>query len=475
MAPAKQIRVRFAPSPTGPFHIGSARTALFNWLFAKANNGQFILRVEDTDKDRSKPEHEEDIKMGLEWLGFTWDEFYKQSERTEIYEKYLRELLDKNKLYYCFCSKEDLEAERQAMMSQGIQPKYSGKCSALESDEVEKRLSNREDHVLRFRVPNDTISVKDVIRGMVKFDTTLMGDIIIAKDLNNPLYNFTVVVDDALMEITDVIRGEDHLSNTPKQVLIAEALGFESPRFAHLPIILNPDRSKMSKRFSDTALSDYINQGYLNQAVVNFLAYLGWHPKEDKEIMNIDELVKEFDLGRVQKGGAVFNAEKLEWLNSYYVSHLEDVELIKAASKFVPKEWILTKEIIASVKNRLKKLNEIRELVDFYFELPDYDKELLKWKEMSFEDVVSNLQAVAEVLEGGSVMALTQTKYEGTKVFESALAGLAEKNGKGEIYWPLRVALSGKKASPGPLEIMEALGKEESLERIKSAIKKCAV
>jgi len=310
---------------------------------------------------------------------------------------------------------------------------------------------------------------------VVKFDTTLMGDIIIAKDLNNPLYNFTVVVDDALMEITDVIRGEDHLSNTPKQVLIAEALGFESPRFAHLPIILNPDRSKMSKRFSDTALSDYINQGYLNQAMVNFLAYLGWHPKEDKEIMNIDELVKEFDLGRVQKGGAVFNAEKLEWLNSYYVSHLEDVELIKAASKFVPKEWILTKEIIASVKNRLKKLNEIRELVDFYFELPDYDKELLKWKEMSFEDVVSNLQAVAEVLEGGSVMALTQTKYEGTKVFESALAGLAEKNGKGEIYWPLRVALSGKKASPGPLEIMEALGKEESLERIKSAIKKCAV
>ena len=322
MAPAKQIRVRFAPSPTGPFHIGSARTALFNWLFAKANNGQFILRVEDTDKERSKPEHEEDIKMGLEWLGFTWDEFYKQSERTEIYEKYLRELLDKNKLYYCFCSKEDLEAERQAMMSQGIQPKYSGKCSALESDEVEKRLSNREDHVLRFRVPNDTISVKDVIRGMVKFDTTLMGDIIIAKDLNNPLYNFTVVVDDALMKITDVIRGEDHLSNTPKQVLIAEALGFESPRFAHLPIILNPDRSKMSKRFSDTALSDYINQGYLNQAMVNFLAYLGWHPKEDKEIMNIDELVKEFDLGRVQKGGAVFNAEKLEWLNSYYVSHL---------------------------------------------------------------------------------------------------------------------------------------------------------
>jgi len=462
-----KVRVRFAPSPTGPFHIGSARTALFNWLYAKKEGGVFVLRVEDTDIERSKPEFEEDLKMGLQWLGFQWDEFYRQSERTEIYEKYLRKLLEENKLYYCFCSKEDLEAEKQAMIVAGIPPKYSGRCSNLNKEEVEEKMAKNSQHVLRFRVIPKIITVKDMIRGSVKFDTGLMGDLIVAKDLNQPLYNFTVVVDDALMDITHVIRGEDHLSNTPKQILIAEALGFASPEFAHLPMILNPDRSKMSKRFSDTSLADYINQGYVKEAVVNFLAYLGWHPKEDKEVMKIDELIKEFDLKRIQKGGAVFNSERLDWLNNYYLSKLTNKEFINLAEKFLPSNWKLTETIVSSVRARTKKIADIRELVDFYFEFPDYDVELLKWKEMKKDQVIDNLNKAKDIL-----MNMTDDDFNALKL-ETLLNSVINQDKRGEFFWPLRVALSGKKTSPGPFEIMEALGKEESLKRLNIAIDKC--
>ena len=462
-----KVRVRFAPSPTGLFHIGSARTALFNWLYAKKEGGVFVLRVEDTDTERSKPEFEEDLKMGMEWLGFQWDEFYKQSERTEIYEKYLRKLLDENKLYYCFCSKEDLEAERQAMTVAGVPPKYSGRCSNLSQEEVADKMAKNSPHVLRFRVVSKIITVKDMIRGLVKFDTGLMGDLIVAKDLNQPLYNFTVVVDDALMDITHVIRGEDHLSNTPKQILIAEALGFDSPEFAHLPMILNPDRSKMSKRFSDTSLTDYINQGYLKEAVINFLAYLGWHPKEDKEVMTINELVEEFDLKRIQKGGAVFNSEKLDWLNSYYLGKLTNKEFVDFSKKFLPEEWKLTEAMAVSVRARTKKIADLRELVDFYFELPGYEAELLRWKEMEAAQVVHNLNEVKSAL-----MDITDGDFKALKL-EAMLNSVIDQTKRGEFFWPLRVALSGKKTSPGPFEIMEALSKAESLRRIDIALNKC--
>ncbi len=462
-----KVRVRFAPSPTGLFHIGSARTALFNWLFAKKEGGVFVLRVEDTDIERSKPEFEEDLKIGLQWLGFQWDEFYKQSERTQIYEEYLRKLLDENKLYYCFCSKEDLEAEKQAMIVAGIPPKYSGRCSALSEEEVRDKMSKNSPHVLRFRVAPKIITVKDIIRGLVKFDTELMGDLIVAKDLNQPLYNFTVVVDDAVMNITHVIRGEDHLSNTPKQILIAEALGFASPEFAHLPMILNPDRSKMSKRFSDTSLTDYINQGYLKEAVINFLAYLGWHPKENKEVMTIDELVEEFDLKRIQKGGAVFNFEKLDWLNSYYMDKLTNQEFTDLAKKFLPEEWKLTDAIVVSVRGRTKKMTDLRELVDFYFELPGYVAELLRWKEMDTTQIINNLQEIKNIL-----INVEDGDFETLKL-EQSLNSVIDQAKRGEFFWPLRVALSGKKISPGPFEIMEALGKAESLNRINIALDKC--
>ncbi|MCX6702940.1 MAG: glutamate--tRNA ligase, partial [Candidatus Wolfebacteria bacterium] len=259
----KDVRVRFAPSPTGLLHIGGARTALFNWLFAENQGGKLILRIEDTDKERSKPEYEKDIIEGLSWLGLDWDEGpdkggefgpYRQSERLSVYEKYLNQLLEEKKAYYCFCSKEDLEADRQAMLAQGMAPKYSGRCRGIEKKEAELRIKNNESAVVRFRVPEAEVEVNDLIRGKVTFDAGLMGDMIIARNPKEPLYNFTAAIDDYLMKITHVIRGEEHLSNTPKQVLLQKALGFDEVKYAHIPLILNSDRSKMSKRHLDTSL-----------------------------------------------------------------------------------------------------------------------------------------------------------------------------------------------------------------------------
>ena len=329
MTEKPRVRVRFAPSPTGWLHIGGARTALFNWLFARSQKGDFILRIEDTDKERSKPEFEEDIKTGLTWLGLNWDEFYRQSERIGEYRRYLEDLLQQGWLYWCFCTKEELEAERQAMMAEGLAPKYSGRCRSLPKEEVEKRLAQGEASVFRFKVAETRLTFKDLIRGNITFDTSLIGDIIVARSLDEPLYNFAVVVDDALMQITHVIRGEEHISNTPRQILLSKAIGAEPPQFAHLPLILNPDRSKMSKRFSDTALRDYIRAGYTKEAMFNFLTYLGWHPKEDKDAMTAEEIIKEFDLKRVQKAGAIFSIDKLDWLNAHYWKYLPIEEFIK--------------------------------------------------------------------------------------------------------------------------------------------------
>ena len=262
MTSTKKVKVRFAPSPTGPLHLGSARTALFNWVFAKANKGKFVLRVEDTDTERSKPEFEEDIKEGLSWLGLTWDEYYKQSERSGIHKEYLEKLLGEGKAYYCFCKKDELEAQRQAMLTQGLAPKYAGTCRNLSEEETGKRLDKGDPHVLRFKVAEMKIEFKDMIRGNISFDTSIMGDMVVARDLDNPLYNFAVVVDDALNEITHVIRGEDHISNTPRQILIMNALGFDVPIFGHLPLILNPDKSKLSKRKNPTSIAYYQRMGF---------------------------------------------------------------------------------------------------------------------------------------------------------------------------------------------------------------------
>lgn len=466
MSPKETVRVRFAPSPTGFLHIGGARTALFNWIYAKSKNGTFVLRIEDTDKERSRKEFEKDIVDGLTWLGIEWREFYRQSERTETYRKYLKQLLDQGWLYYCFCSEEELEQERQAMLSQGLPPKYSGKCRALKPTIVKERLKRKERHVLRFKTHDAKLEFKDLIRGTIAFDTKLIGDFVVAKDLDQPLYNFAVVVDDAEMNITHVIRGEEHISNTPRQILIMNALSLKVPKFAHLPIILNPDRSKMSKRYANTALREYIQAGYLKEAVINFLAYLGWHPKENKEIMSIQEIIAEFDIHRVQKGGAVFNAEKLDWLNAQYIQSLSPEEFIERAAPYLPQQWKLTREAAKSAQTRVRTLKEVKDIVDFYFELPAYEADLLRWRNMNLAEAAQNLQ---EVLTMITRIPAKKFKHE---VLEAELLKEIPKEKRGDMLWPLRVALSGKKESPSPFEIMEALGKEETLRRIHIAIDK---
>jgi nondiscriminating glutamyl-tRNA synthetase len=325
---AGEVRVRIAPSPTGPLHLGTARTALFNFLFARKYQGIFILRIEDTDVERSKPEFEKDIIENLKWLGIEWDEGpdvggdfgpYRQSQRKEIYKKYLEKLLAEGKAYYCFCTKEELESERQYQLSIGQAPRYSGKCANLKKEEVEKYLKEGKPSVIRLKVPTKKIEVEDLVRGKIEFDSSLIGDFIIAKNFSYPLYNFACVVDDYEMRISHVIRGEDHLSNTPKQILIQEALGFPRPKYAHLPLILGPDRSKLSKRHGAVSISEYRKQGFLPEALVNFIAFLGWHPKTERYIYSLPALIKDFSLEKIQKGGAIFNIKRLEFLNGFYI------------------------------------------------------------------------------------------------------------------------------------------------------------
>lgn len=457
---SKEIRVRIAPSPTGYLHIGTARTALFNFLFARHQGGKFVLRIEDTDSERSKKEFEDDIINSLKWLGITWDEGpIRQSERLDLYELHLNKLLKLGAAYYCFCSEEELEQQRAAFMAEGLPPKYNGKCRALNSLESAQRVQRGDEHVIRFRIPEEEIKFKDIIRGGLSFDGALLGDVVIAKDIRSPLYNFAVAVDDYDMKISHVIRGEDHLANTPKQIAIQRALGFSQPEYAHLPLILNPDRSKMSKRFAATAVQEYKDQGYLPAALFNFIAFLGWHPKDNKEILSREELTEEFSLERVQKAGAIFNIDKLEWINSQYLKTLGDSELAALVGEQNVK-------IVALVRGRMKKLTDYKPLSDFFLRLPDYESGLLIWKTSSKSDMAENLRSLRAILSEVDDRAFTKEHLE------SFVAPMAEKRGKGEVFWPFRVAVSGSDASPGPLEIAEALGKSETLRRLEIAIKK---
>lgn len=488
MAKPVPVRVRIAPSPTGFLHIGTARTALFNWLFARKHGGSFIVRIEDTDAERSTPEFEQDILYGFRWLGLDWDEGpavsvkghetrdrgnfgpYRQSGRLDHYEKYLQQLLETRHAYHCFCAKEELEAQEASMKANGHPPRYSGKCRTLDAGTTARRLEAREKAVIRFRMPEEKISFHDLIRGSVSFDAALMGDIVIAKSVREPLYNFANVVDDFEMKISHVIRGEDHLANTAKQIMVAEALHIPLPQFAHLPLILNPDRSKMSKRFAATALREYREAGYLPDALINFMALLGWHPTHDTELMTRDELIREFELERVQKGGAVFNLDKLDWLNNQYIRRTENEALHDILNAMTPLPQTLPRErvlkLIGLTKERLRRIADFLPQTDFFFALPEYAETLLNWKQTPPQTTRENLEAARETLSTMRDADFTRIKLE------EALQLLARARGRGEVLWPLRVALSGKDASPGPFEIMEVLGKEETLKRIEKAIEK---
>lgn len=452
------IRTRFAPSPTGPLHIGTIRTALFPFLFAQNNKGDFILRIEDTDKERSEKRWEDELIKGLDWLGIKWNEGpFRQSERGELYKKQLDKLIEDGHAYHCFCSKEEVEAQKQHLMGLGEAPVYRGKCRDLPKETVEKYLKEGKKSVIRFRTPvNQVISFNDIIRGKIDNNTNTMGDFVIAKDFDNFLFNFTCAVDDMLMEISHVIRGEDHIPNTPKQILIINALGAKEPKYAHLPLILGTDKKKMSKRTGKTSLNDYVAEGYLPEAVLNFIAFLGWNPGTTKEMYTMEELINDFSLEKIQKSAAIFNIDKLDWINGLYIREMSLMELTEKCLPYLPQMPIeeLSK-IVALYHERLKKLSEIAELTDYFFkEKLDYDKELLRWKDMSDEEIKISLEKTYNTIsEGGDVMELAN-----------------KEDNRGNILWPLRVSLTGKKNSAGPLDIINVLGKEKVLKRIKEAI-----
>jgi glutamyl-tRNA synthetase len=490
-----KVRVRFPPSPTGYMHIGTARMALFNYLFARQNGGSIVLRMEDTDKERSKKEYADDIIDGLKWLGLSWDEgpFY-QTQRGETYKRYLQKLLEEDKAYYCFCSQDELEAQKQYQMSRGEAPIYAGKCSQLSKDETQDLAERGKKYVIRFRAERKKIKFNDLVRGDIEFDTGLTGDFVIAKDMDTPLYNFTVVVDDFEMGVTHVIRGEDHISNTPKQILVQEALGIPRPIYAHLPIIMGTDRSKLSKRHGAVGITEYRRQGYLPEAVINFAAFLGWNPGTEKEIYTMDELLRDFSVDKVQKGGAVFNLERLDYLNSCYIRQYPIDDLARLCVPYFVEAGLITAQndsgkiiyknaqtgegigfgflgkIVSYQQSRLKRLSEIAGISNYFFAgRLSYEKDLLKWKDASFEetrlalDKIVDLLSKIEVGEWGKAK-LEQTILPSTTEFNLSI-GKPEKD-RGYLLWPLRVSLCGQKMSIGPFEMADVLGKEKTMERI---------
>jgi len=506
----EEIRVRFAPSPTGFLHVGSARTALFNFLFAKKNDGIFVLRIEDTDKKRTKWEYEKDILNGLKWLGIEWDEGpdvggrygpYRQSERDEIYKNYIEKLLNDGKAYYCFCKPEDLENQRQYFLSMGKQPKYCERCKTLPKEIAEKHRKEGKPSVIRFKVEPKKVVFNDLIRGEIEFDMSLEGDFVIAKDLKSPLYNLACVIDDYEMKISHVIRAEDHIPNTPKQILLQEALNFPTPKYAHLPLILGTDKSKLSKRHGATSISEYKKEGYLPEALVNFLVFLGWSSPYNKEFYSLSSLQKDFSLDRIQKSSAIFNIKKLDFFNSHYIRQMPLQKITEWCIPYLMEKGLIDsvegkekslfkvvdtgeyisldtlQKIVGIYQQRLVKLSEISELVDFFFKKElYYDKDLLKWKDMEDKDVLLALKTLENVLskiEYWTKEYLTQILLQEAQRFSVDIGKL--KGDRGYLLWPLRVALTGKEASASPFEIAEILGKTKTINRIREATEKIKI
>ena len=479
------IRVRIPPSPTGNLHIGTARTALFNWLFARQNNGKIIFRFEDTDRERSRKKFEENILSGLEKLGIDFDEGpFHQSARGEIYKKFCEKLIAEKKAYFCFCSPEKLEKIRAEQIAAKLPPRHDCDCAAkFDEKAAREKIQNGENFTIRFAVPkNREIIFHDLIRGEIKFSTNEISDFIIAKNFEHFLYNFCVVCDDAEMKISHVLRGEDGISNTPKQILIFEALNFPPPKFGHFPLILNAARAKLSKRDGATSVDDFLAAGFLPDALLNFLALLGFHPKNDREIFDRDFLLREFSLKKVHRAGAIFDLKKLEFLNNFYLKNLPREKLVEVCAPFFAAEKIeiadekFAENAIAAVREKAKTLAEIPEFAKFFFakklEIP---RELFANEKMGVDLPAAKfaLNFAAEILReiyfpvNGRLKPAVQ-KEDLQKIFIEKIAAAGKKNG--EILWPVRVALSGEKFSPGVFEICEVLGAAESLRRIESAI-----
>ncbi len=474
----REIRVRFAPSPTGPLHIGGARSALFNWLMARRYGGKFIVRIEDTDLERSSKESEKNILSSLRWLGLDWDEGvdvggpngpYRQTERLPLYERYARQLLESGWAYPCYCTEEELTAQRQAQLAAGEMVRYAGRCRSLTPQERVRLEREGRRPALRFKVPEDrVITVRDRVRGEVSFDCAGMGDFIIVKSDGIPTYNFAVVVDDHLMGITHVVRAEEHLSNTPRQVLLYEALGWEVPEFAHISLILGKDRAKMSKRHGATSIDQYRERGYLPEALVNFLALLGWSPGTEEEVLTVEQLKAQFSLERVTKSPAVFDLEKLNWLNGYYIRHSPVERIAELALPYLRRAGYAPGEeklrlVVAVARNYVEYLAQIPQYVDVFFNDPGYDDPEAR-EVLAQEQVPRVLGALRDKLAGTGEVADAAAAKELLKKLPKDL-GLGGK----KVYLPLRVALTGKTKGPELHDLLPVLGKEGTLARLAKA------
>ncbi len=497
----KKVRVRFAPSPTGYMHVGNFRTALYAYLFAQKNDGEFILRIEDTDQKRYVQDALEKLIEIINWAGFKYSEGvfiedgkvvqkgdfgpYIQSERLELYKKYAEQLVQEGKAYYCFCTLECLEKMRNEQIAQKQAPMYDKRCHKLSKEETKEKIKKGEKYVIRQKINTEGFTeYEDMIRGKVKIKNELLDDQVLLKSDGYPTYNFANVIDDHLMEISHVIRGEEYVSSTPKYIQLYENFGWEVPVFAHLPLLLNADKSKLSKRQGDVAVEDYIKKGYLKEAIINFVALLGWNPGEGstQEIFSMDELIEKFDLAKVHKAGAVFDLKKLDWLNAQYIKKMSPDDIYQNALIFMKeKDFYRTwsrgeragnekdqadfiKKVLTVEKERLTKFSDVGKENKFFFQDISYEKELLRWKKNSDAETKQALETAGKVLEE-----ISDSDWELKNLETKLLEAAGEK--RGDLLWPLRAALTGEQKSPSPFEVAWVLGKKESANRIEKALR----
>lgn len=523
---SKKVRVRFAPSPTGEVHIGSARTALFNYLFAKHNNGKIILRIEDTDQKRFVAGAVERLIKAMEWLGMTFDEGpqllkrvvenpntkiqisnkiqnlnskienykpclpagrlktenlcsygtygpYIQSERLGIYQEYAQKLVEDGHAYYCFCSEDRLKDMREKQIKSKQAPMYDRKCLNLSVTEKQKNIKTKKPYVMRLKVPEGGKTVfTDLIRGYVEFDNVNLDDQVLIKSDGMPTYHLANVVDDHLMNITHVLRAEEWLPSTPKHIILYDAFGWEIPEFGHISLVLAPDKSKLSKRHGATSIEEFRECGYLPEALVNYISLLGWNPKDNREFFNLQELIKEFEITKVNKAGGIFDLDKLDYFNKYYL-HNKTVDevydlIMQNPPPMTKKEIILNKRIITVIKERMVKLNDFEELVKPFVPNKKYSPDLLIFKKSTKQSTLKGLSLIAYRLSQ-----ISELDWESIEKLNQNLLDVVEENNltNGDVFWPVRVALSGLEKSPSPIEMLWVLGKKESLIRLQKGIK----
>ncbi len=468
------VRVRFAPSPTGYLHLGSVRTALYNWLFARHYQGKFILRIEDTDELRSTKEAEEIILEGLGWLGLDWDEGpYFQMQRLEIYKNYAQQLLNEDKAYYCYCSPEELEDIRQSALAEKKPPKYDGRCRYLTEEEKKEYETQGRKPVTRFKTAKKgETKFTDLVHGEVKFENILLDDFVLLKANGVPTYNYAVVIDDHLMKISHVLRGDDHISNTPRQILLYQAFGWEPPQFAHFPMILGLDHGKLSKRHGAVSVVEYKHQGYLPEALLNYLALLGWGTTESEEIFPLEELIKKFSLERCGKAAAVFDPQKLLWINGLYIREMPVEELYPYALEELKKAGLVSDTPDEETREYIKKAlsleqEKIKLLADIPYLLEFFLKEDIVYREEAVNRVLRK-EKVKQILDDLEQLLNKEENFSADYLEEIVRRYCQEKNlSTKEVFHPLRVAVSGRTEGPCLFQMLELLGKERVLKRIK--------